>query len=480
MSVLPSLAFALGLNASLSFPVSVQFEPMSNLTYQLDLVAGRIGHERTEPFEKLWKAEFLKSPEDEAMVKRWKENRDAPRTPGDSRSWPISSPSQSFDGEAAVRAAGFDSRNPNEYRVNIAKVLPASQGSELAKVVDYFTPRFSRWFETQKAGKASSFVSSMKSLLESEKIQSWMSKMAGFYGYTPNPQKPLPFILLINPSTDPNAWSSGQQLGPYSLAQFFPHETPEDRADVILHEFCHYLYGAGPESGHRTLQTAFVNEQGDDVMPAFYLLDEALATAIGNGIIRSFFRSEKWFAAYTNQPLSWYGEEGIDRSGKSSYTLVRESLDQGKSLFEESFVKAYLSAVRKEFGPALSAPKYQVRYVNLLSYSDWVRELGNTVRGAVRVSSMGMSSVDFKTPGELEILKSDGCVTAILFAKPTDLPKLVTQGFLAEDDLKRMRLAVRRQGFASAESMAKRRAKTYIVSALTVEAAQQGLESLLK
>lgn len=480
MSVLPSLAFVLGFNAPLTFPVSVQFEPMSNLTYQLDLVAGRIAHERSEPFEKLWKAEFLKSPEDEAMVKRWKDNRDAPRTPGDTRSWPISSPSQSFDGEAAVRAAGFDSRSPADYRLNIAKVLPASQGQELAKVVDYFAPRFTRWFETQKAGKASTFVQGMKSLLESEKIQSWMSKMAAFYQYRPNPQKPLPFILLLNPNTDPNAWSSGQQLGPYSLAQFFPHETAEDRADVILHEFCHYLYGAAPEQGHGALQTAFLNEQGADVLPAFYLLDEALATAIGNGIIRSFFRSEKWFEAYTRQPLSWYGEEGIDRSGKSAYGLIRGSLEQGKSLFDSPFVSGYLAAVRKEFGPALSAPKYQVRYVNILAYADWVQDLGNTLRGAVRVSSMGMLRVDYKTPGELEILRSENGVTAILFAKPADLPKMVTQGLLAEEDVKSLRLGVRRAGSAWVESKMGRRAKTYILCAETLEAAQQGLQRFLE
>lgn len=352
--MIPALLFTLQAHLE-PIEIQVRFEPIANLTYQLDNVTGQMPWEGSENYTRLWKREFLATPEDNELLAEWKSARpvpeDSPMTSAVKFPIEVVSPDRSL--ETRIRAAGFDSKTPEEYARNISKVASEKQAKILSKVVRHFAPKFLEWWNREALVKGQSFVQEMTALVESAPIKSSLQAFQRFYEIK-GAQK-IPFMLLYRP-LEVSENTSGQQLGEHALVQFVPGEAAKYRIAVVIHELCHYCFRNAPPNQHAKLQKQFLDSGAVETIPAYNLLDEVVATALGNGIIEEQVRPAESFKKYFDKPESMYSNAQIDKGAKSIYAWVKNHLAANKSMFDADFAPGYLKNMQAGLGIELSKP----------------------------------------------------------------------------------------------------------------------------
>lgn len=148
----------------------------------------------------------------------------------------------------------------------------------------------------------------------------------------------------------------GQNNGLNSFAEFVPGEDIKNRIPVIVHEYAHFVFGSTQASRAAELREDILEEGGEVGGPAWGLINEGLATAIGNGRVQRLLMDEERFSALLSTPVSFYSEPFIDRAEKALLPLIGGMIADGASIHDESFPRRYVDALRVEFSKTLNSP----------------------------------------------------------------------------------------------------------------------------
>ena len=102
---------------------------------------------------------------------------------------------------------------------------------------------------------------------------------------------------------------------------------------------------------------AFADSKHPAAMLAWGLLNEALATALGNAIVQERLDSKE-AARLLAKPRGLYAEEAVDKAAKAALPLVRAALAQGDTMSSARFVNDYIAAVGERFGDDVRPTQY--------------------------------------------------------------------------------------------------------------------------
>lgn len=172
-----------------------------------------------------------------------------------------------------------------------------------------------------------------------------IAKMRRFYGSVWPVSKPFHIHLL--PKTKPSSTTMATIVADRILLEV-PAKPSPDRAKqdmtVILHELAHGLYGSQPLSLKSQLDRLFTNEPSLASNGAYKLIDEAMATAIGNAMGYKLLLGRL-------PPEPWYLNRGIDGLAHAILPLVEGYLDGGKTIdarFVGDAIKLYQNMMGEE------------------------------------------------------------------------------------------------------------------------------------
>src|SRR5690606_20735626 len=115
-------------------------------------------------------------------------------------------------------------------------------------------------------------------------------------------------------------------------------------------EIYHNIYDGQPLELKQKIQFWFKNNNSQNSQYALLLLNEALATALGNGYVYEQLNGKP-------DESDWYNMKYINLMAKQMYPLVKEYISQKKSM-DENFVDQYIALYDNHF-------------------SDWINELDN-------------------------------------------------------------------------------------------------------
>jgi hypothetical protein len=154
---------------------------------------------------------------------------------------------------------------------------------------------------------------------------------------------PVPFLKGSRNSTNSSSIGSVEIHGVLvgdKLKQ--SHQDINGSFGVIFHELCHSLYDSQTESFMKEFDGFFLSNQSPYRMQGYDWINEALATAIGNG----------WAAEIANKGRkdegSWYNHPIIDGFAKEIYPLTKKYLDEGRQM-DKNFVDQAISIFAKKF-----------------------------------------------------------------------------------------------------------------------------------
>lgn len=460
------------------FRFVVNFEAFTNLTYQLDCLTN-FNYCHQEDFAALWKQEFLKDDADKTMLENWRKIRGRYQKTFEVENdlkFPLDRRATSTNLSDKIQIGGFQAKNLDEYLTRLDLLVVPREREEFAKVIRHFQPKFSEWWAREAKEKGVAFAKKTEELLDSQLIKENTAKFYNFY----QPSLPTNYLVTFDLMFRPNlvkAGSSGYSMENHLVVEFFPTENPKNRIDVVLHEFCHFLFNSITPEKHIELQNIFLKSGRVSAVPAFSLLDEGLASAFGNGIIvRAIAKPEIW-QKYLATEMSFYGNPNIDKAGKTILPVVDDWLSKNGKLNDENFVKTYLDAIEKAFGNKLTTPTLYLGQSFVFMDGKFDQSLRRSIRQTLHIASLYSESGDLAKT-ELKDYFDSPNLSSVFIVQPTSMNQLVSRKIISDKDLKEIQKIYKAEKKALFSFKRNENAYTFIVVAENDESAKQLIQDL--
>ncbi|MEM7707147.1 MAG: hypothetical protein AAF358_16445 [Pseudomonadota bacterium] len=358
--------------ALLAFPVAksqetaltIRVSPVANLYYQLGcLVDG--GHCSQPAYEELWTEQGWLDAEANRLLTEFaaisnrygtsvwlRGERPSPALLG----LPIPDmgpdPASYFDLSQRLRTASFMSDSLDGLRERLMLVMTTPDAARMTEIVSHFEPAFQQWWARDAVAPMTAVKKELNALLASE-INSTVGAAVAFYGVqNASVIEGLTLNLMFRPPHD--SPSRGQQIQQHSVVEVVSGETAQHRIGVVVHELAHYLYSLAPPNWHQLRLKGAMKAESANASVALGLMDEALATAIGNGVLEKRLRGDVGYKVYADAPLSFYNDPQIDQSAKLMVDLVEQYLSEGVAM-DQPFVDRYFDRVLNKLDASLDS-----------------------------------------------------------------------------------------------------------------------------
>ncbi|MCA9592020.1 MAG: hypothetical protein KC776_01880 [Myxococcales bacterium] len=360
----------------------------SNLLYQLDCLA-RLMPCSTEAYAALWQKDLggLDS-EDRAALERWRQIRQ--RYQGrieagtDSEDPLLPLPLSANSVETHIRLAQRAAGGLERYRAYAALFMEPRDVEASAQVIERFAERHSRAYAAQRA-PLEERAQALAERFRRAKLGAFIERAARFYDSELPPHTELEFELLFRPEHD--SASYGQNRGRVSFVELVPQENLDARLAVVMHELFHFLFATAKRDQAVRLANVFANDDDPLAYPAWGLLDESLAAALGNGMVLEKLDAGE-LERRLGRPDGLYSDDLIDAVARELLTKMPVLLDTPGGLYADSTRESYLAAVRTAFPHGLPPRAYLRPWVCLYdpSFVDAYDALARAVHAPVTVS----------------------------------------------------------------------------------------------
>lgn len=253
----------------------------------------------------------------------------------------------------AMRVAGLGARDAADLAGRLALFAGAAEVAELRGVVERFAARGDvRWRELRTMVVTS--VGEYVKLGERADVQALLAQVSAFYEIGDRGAHQT--FDLVGRTADDRP-TSAQQLGEQAVVEVVVGEEAANRYPVIAHEMFHAWFGASPIDKQTALVDRLVATGDPQAGPAWGLLDEVLATAIGNGLVaRTVDRAD--YERRLAMDNGFYNDPMIDKVAKALMPALEKRLARGGSVYDKDFVAEYLAAVRTAFPKGLPPIAY--------------------------------------------------------------------------------------------------------------------------
>jgi hypothetical protein len=332
----------------------------TNLAYELDCLAG-LTHCSKPAFEPIWRDELGGlDAADEQALKDWhalryryggriqKRDDDSLADPG----LPLPLHGRQF--ESRVRLATYTAGDIGRFAQNVALFFDPPDVRRAVDILGRFAPRFERHWR-KVAPVLERAVHDFPATLRQKKLDQLVDQVARFYGADLPAGSEITFDLVARPVHD--SASNAEPIVNHALVEVIPGEAPEDRLDVVLHELFHYFYASAKHADLVALLQRFAGSSDPLAYPAHGVLDESLATALGNGIALRRIDAKRLDKRLA-RPRGLYADDLIDAVSKKLLEPLGSYLDAGHTLGEPAFFTLYMDAVKRAFPDGMPPRAY--------------------------------------------------------------------------------------------------------------------------
>ena len=444
---------------------------LPNLVYELDCVSGAISQCSLEAYKPLWETKFLTTQEDRAALEVWKTIRGKYAQSVElplGISFPLGKRGNALSLFASARKATMMASSVDDLINRIDVIMLPQDRDAMADVVRRFEPRFRAWWGSQsKSGDA--FAAELSKLLMRLDVRDLVQKFQAFYEAPTRGDRALPFLVLDRPAADAHVHTFGEQVDGVSLIEVPPGDKATNRLDVVVHELCHYFYFTARPEGIAAFQTAILASKIPGAIGAYRLFDEAMATALGNGLV-GYAANRENSARRLGRAQGFYNDPDIDRAAKALYAWVQQGSFNAR-ISDPQFAAGYLDVLSKEYGEALAAPRLSMFELLMFVDQRLTLDVDTVLRTKFHVNNTS-SMVGLPEEPEIDPWYAAGHGTGLFIVPPEGLGELVKKKLITAADQKAL------AGAKGGAMLGKPRASgewTYVL----VAADQPALERLL-
>ncbi|MEZ5472411.1 MAG: hypothetical protein R3E90_11555 [Marinicella sp.] len=412
--------------------IHYRISSVGNLVYQLDCITQpAIFPCSSADFSSLWTSELAPNEKDKIMLERWHTLRkrfdktveyvNPPKLELlTSPNFPMNS-SNGINILNQVRIMAFTSEDIDHYISQLRLWLPINDVIEEQQIINHFWPRFESWF-TQQQLTLNQFVIDAKKLSEEHDIDGLLTAMQTFYQSDLPDDLILPVYLVAHPRKV--AATSGLVFNENSVVEVLNGEKASNRLAVVIHEIAHFYHERASFDILLNRMKYFFNENSEVGKIGYYLFNEAMATAIGNGLLEQRMRSPEQFKKYQQHPLSFYSDEGIDQAAKTALRLVSEQINNKRPI-DIQFLAALDESWAKGLHKIKNRPQQLLRHMGLIITEESYIELINELMGTIRPSMAQFNTPNGDNTEEQSVTKQYPMMDTIILAKDWNQIKVI-------------------------------------------------------
>lgn len=268
----------------------------------------------------------------------------------------------------AVRSATLE-----EFGKAALGVLPVEAWVELMAALRQLAPIHQRHvWAPRKASLEKSRLALAKEWKRAN-TDALLGHAARFYGARWPEGLPVTIALVPVPG---GGTAFAHSRGPLEVVEVLDGDDLSRRHAVLVHELAHSLYEEQPLETKLALERLFLAPGTPLARATYATINEALATAIGNGLA----------AERAGKPLagSWYDDPAVDGLARELFPLVKRYLDEDRAI-DGPFVEAAIAGMGKRFPDAERWPRFLFSNLHLITAPgidsrEVERQLGTVVR----------------------------------------------------------------------------------------------------
>jgi hypothetical protein len=260
---------------------------------------------------------------------------------------------EGFWAEDSMKVLAASSTDLRSFETQLSAFLPYRGISSYFRVKEKLYPIFKKLIWDPSEKKRTENIEKNQEDFKKFEMVDWLMKARTFY--RSDYPIDLPFKVALIPIPDEGIKSkhtSAENLRDVQIVPYLLSEKTTDNLDVIFHEFMHALYEGQSQSVMKEIDSFYLSSQDSHALFVYRYINEALATAWGNG----------WFYEIINKnpnSKSWYNVEYINVLAKAYLPILKDWVQNNKVLDKEfmqktlEIAKQYFPNVYRELAPNL-------------------------------------------------------------------------------------------------------------------------------
>lgn len=259
--------------------------------------------------------------------------------------------------EALLKKQLIASNTLGEFKQRAAGLCTNRDLRELCHLLAVFAPVYDSLIFFPEQRSFLDQVATLNEYCKNRQIEKYFELGASFFGL--DWPADLPFEVAVYPLPQSTAFSAEAFVNCAAMAM---PSTPAGAAvqmSVLMHEIFHVQFDEQSAAQKKSYMEIVHDQHWPGAQYAWLLLNEALATAAGNGYVYEKLNGRA-------DTTDWYDNRYIREMARLMYPLLREYFETGKQM-DRQFVKSYLELYRLNCTQWLREPEHVLAFRNMIS-----------------------------------------------------------------------------------------------------------------
>ncbi|MCP2029351.1 hypothetical protein L1276_004535 [Flavobacterium sp. HSC-32F16] len=234
------------------------------------------------------------------------------------------------------------------FKIRSVGIIPNKTLIDLAESISEFTPIYNELIYNPNKEKFEKQLEDIAKYSNEHQIENYFN--TGLVFYNSSWDNAIPFEIAFYPLPNSKGFTAQAFCNNFISAIQTDLKSYKDLFSVMLHETYHIIYDEQSLEVKTQIDTYFKENKSKCSNYAYQLMNEVLATALGNGYVYGQLDGKM-------DTHDWYNKKYINLMAKQIYPLVKEYIDEKKPI-DKNFIDNYIQA-------------YEVNFPN------WINELDN-------------------------------------------------------------------------------------------------------
>lgn len=242
----------------------------------------------------------------------------------------------------------IETENLNDFKIRSAGMIPNKTLSDLGECISEFAPIYNELIYNPNKEKFEKQLDEIQKYSNDHKIENYFK--TGLVFYNSSWDNSIPFVAAFYPLPNSKGFTASAFCNNFVSAIQTDLKSHKDLFSVMMHETYHIIYDEQSLEVKKEIDTYFKTNKSTCSNYAYQLLNEVLATVLGNGYVYAELEGKV-------DSGDWYSNKYINLMAKQIYPLAKEYIDQKKPI-DKNFIDSYIQLYETNF-------------------PDWINELNN-------------------------------------------------------------------------------------------------------
>lgn len=275
----------------------------------------------------------------------------------------------------------IETDNLHDFKLRSIGIVPNKTLNDLAAFISDFTPIYNELIYNPNREKFEKQVIDITEYANDHQIEEYFQTGLSFYNSSWD--QSVPFQIAFYPLPDSDYFTAQAFCNNFVSAIQTNLKDYKNLFSVMMHEIFHIIYNEQSLEMKMEIDKAFKENKSKSSNYAYQLLNELLATTLGNGYVY-----EKLAGKLDHN--DWYYHEYINLMARKIYPLVKEYIAEKRPM-DKNFIDSYIKLYETSF------PNWINELDNIMTYRYVISENENdfnTINQLFRYRS----SAEYETP----------------------------------------------------------------------------------